>query len=339
MRLSRTDPNAPGIRRVRCGRGFRYLTADDQPADDLTVQRIRALVIPPAWQDVWICPRPNGHIQAVGTDDAGRRQYLYHDEWRRLRDEEKFDRALELSRLLPAFRERLRADLHTSGLHRERVLAAGLRALDLGVFRTGGEEYAEENGSRGVATLLREHVRIRRGELEFRYPAKGGIDRAVVIRDEALCRAVAALKRTRHAGSDRLLVYRDPVGWHEARAEDLNERLQELTGEEFTAKDLRTWNATVLAAAAFGAADRPDDTRDRKRVEAAVMREVADELGNTPAVARESYVDPYVITAYHEGTTIRSALRADLAGLADDTARDRLERAVARLLRGMRENG
>lgn len=341
MRLSRIDPSSPGIRRIRCGRGFRYLDADGDPiADEETLHRIRSLVIPPAWREVWICPRPGGHIQAVGLDDAGRKQYLYHDEWRRRRDEEKFDRALRLARLLPAFRKQLARDLETRGLHRERVLAAALRALDLGVFRTGGEEYAEENGSRGVATLLREHVRIRRGELEFRYPAKGGIDRAVVICDDQLCRVMAALKRSRHADSDRLLVYRDSDstanGWREARAEDVNARFQELTGDEFTAKDLRTWNATVLAAAAFAAADRRGAERDRKRVETTVMREVAEELGNTPAVARESYVDPRVIDAFHDGVTIRRSMPADLA---DDRTRDALERAVAHMLHKQQERG
>lgn len=333
MRLRRANTASPGIRRQRRGRGFRYLDHTGVAlTDTMVLARIEDLVIPPAWRQVWICPDPQGHIQAVGIDDAGRRQYIYHPEWRRARDKEKHDRVLLLARKLPDLRTAVEADLKDRGVGRDRVLAAALRILDLGVFRTGGEEYAEENGSHGLATLLREHVKVRAGGLVFCYPAKSGIQRTVRIRDDELVRVVKALRR---AGSDtdRLLVYRQNGIWHEVRASEINERFKELTGEEFTAKDLRTWNATVLAAVAFASAARPESKRGRDRVEAAVIREVAENLGNTPAVARRSYVDPRVIRAYERGLTIEAAVRRAHTGMKSQEAmRASIERAVVRLL-------
>ncbi|MBE1493760.1 DNA topoisomerase IB [Amycolatopsis lexingtonensis] len=256
-RLRRSDLRGPGIRRIRRGRGFSYVHPDGSPvADDELLARIKDLVIPPAWRNVWICPHPNGHVQAVGTDDAGRRQYLYHEQWRRDRDEEKHDRVLAMARRLPGWRESVAADLAGRGLTRKRVLAAALRMLDRGIFRTGGEEYAEENGTHGVATLQREHASVRGDECRFRYVAKGGLDREVAIRDAALASVVKSLLRSR-SGNDRLLCYREGGTWHEVHAADINERFKELAGEDCTAKDLRTWTATVLAAAAFA------DVRDR----------------------------------------------------------------------------
>ncbi len=292
--------------------------------------RIRALVIPPAWEDVWICPHPNGHIQAVGTDAAGRKQYLYHTRWRERRDDEKHRRVVELAALLPEFRERVEADLKSSGLTERRVLAGALRMLDRGVFRTGGEEYAEDNGSRGVATLLRGDVEIHDGALRFSYPAKGGIGRNVQVRDELLVSLVRALRRGR-ADDERLLVYRVGGERHEVRADDVNRRLQELIGDRFTAKDLRTWHATVLAAVMIAGAPEPTSKTALKRAEAAVMRDVAGQLGNTPAVARRSYVDPRVMSAYERGDTIAAALRKlDGADIMD--SREGIERAVVTLL-------
>ena len=296
--------------------------------------RIRALVIPPAWEDVWICPHPNGHIQAVGTDAAGRRQYLYHSRWRERRDDEKHRRVVELAALLPEFRERVEADLRSSGLTERRVLAGALRLLDRGVFRTGGEEYAEDSdtgtGSRGVATLLRGDVEIHDGALRFSYPAKGGIERNVQVRDELLVSLVRALRRGR-ADDERLLVYRVGKERREVRADDVNRRLQELIGDRFTAKDLRTWHATVLAAVMIAGAPEPKSKTALKRAEAAVMRDVAEQLGNTPAVARRSYVDPRVLSAYERGDTIAGALKK-LDGADIVAARAGIERAVIRLL-------
>jgi DNA topoisomerase I len=297
--------------------------AGGEPVPEETLDRIRGLVIPPAWRDVWICPYPNGHIQAVGVDDAGRKQYLYHEEWRRRRDQQKHDRVLALAERLPMVRKKIRDDLVSPGLTCERVLAGALRILDRGVFRTGGEEYAEENDSRGVTTLLREHVRLRGGELRFRFPAKGGIERVAVIKDEELARLIAALRRGR-ADDERLFAYRNGSGTRrELTAKDVNERFKELAGEEFTVKDMRTWTATVLAAAEFAALDPATSQRARKRAEAAVMRAVAEQLGNTPAVARRSYVDPRVADRFADGHTIEP----------ESADREAIERAVLELLR------
>jgi DNA topoisomerase-1 len=307
--------------------------AGQRVSDAQTLERIQGLVIPPAWRDVWICPFGNGHIQAVGLDDAGRKQYLYHDEWRRTRDEEKFNRVLVLARRLPTVRAEIQQDLTSSGLKRDRVLAGALRILDRGVFRTGGEEYAEENDSRGVTTLLCEHVRVRGPELWFHFPAKSGVERDAGIRDPELARLVAALRRGR-PGEDRLFVYRNGSGRRELRAGEVNERFKELAGEEFTVKDMRTWTATVLAATEFAAVAVPRSQRGWKRAEAGVMRAVAEQLGNTPAVARRSYVDPRVVRAFQDGRTIEATLRrAGRAGMADNDLRERVERAVLRLLR------
>jgi DNA topoisomerase IB len=171
--LRRSDLGAEGIRRRRCGRGFRYLGAGGPVTDPRGLARIKALVIPPAWEDVWICPDPRGHIQAVGTDAAGRRQYLYHDEWRAERDRDKFDRVAELGAALPRIREVVGRHLEGRGLTRDRVLAAAVRLVELGFFRPGGEEYAEENGTFGLATILKEHVTLAKGQLVFEYDAKG----------------------------------------------------------------------------------------------------------------------------------------------------------------------
>jgi DNA topoisomerase IB len=333
--LRRSNVHGNGIRRLRSGRGFRYVDHAGEPVRDSEVlDRIRALAIPPAWQDVWICPRPDGHIQAVGTDDAGRRQYLYHDQWRRARDAAKHRRVVELAKRLPDLRAAIDIDLAERGLRRQRVLAAALRMLDRGVFRTGGEEYAQDNGSRGVATLLRGDVSVHRGSVHFSYVAKGGAERKVRIRDGALAALVTALRRGR-GDEERLLVYREDGACCEIRAEDVNRRLQELVGEEFTAKDLRTWHATVLAAVALAGVERPTSERGRRRTEKAVMTQVAEQLGNTPAVARRSYVDPRVLAAWERGETIDDALAdlpADPSMLADDELRTAVEKAVIRLL-------
>ncbi len=333
MRLRKSKLSEPGIRRRRSGRGFRYFTPEGEPLrDEETLQRIKSLAVPPAWRDVWICPYPNGHIQAVGTDDAGRRQYRYHDRWRQERDEEKHERVVELAKRLPQWRRRVAEDLVKPGLGCERVLAAVLRMIDRGVFRVGSEEYAENNGTYGAATLLREHVTVKRDELTFCYPAKGGIERNITLSDAELAAAVKALRRAR-TGSDRLFVYRTPNGWHEVHADEINERFKEMVGDDFTVKDLRTWNATVLAATAFAAAEEVKSQRGLKRTQAAVMREVSEELGNTPAVCRKSYVDPRIVEAHARGRTIASAVhRLGHTGIRGDEDREVLERAVVRLL-------
>ncbi len=305
MRLRRSDPAGPGWTRRRQGKGFRYLTAQGETltADDIT--RVKALVIPPAWRDVWISPHPNGHIQAVGYDDAGRRQYLYHEKWRTDRDAEKFDRVLRLAPRLGKFREQVVADMRTRG--RNRLLAVALRMLDRGVFRVGHEQYAEDNGTHGVATLLCEHLGVRGDRVRFRFPAKHGVEVDEEIADPQLARAVRSLLKDR---TPDCRVF-------DITADDVNERFRELVGDEFSAKDLRTWHATVRAAEAFAHALR-ERGKPTKRAVSEVMKEVAEHLGNTPAVARKSYVDPRLVEAFEKGEVI---------GKGDP------ERAVLRLLK------
>ncbi|MEJ3659219.1 DNA topoisomerase IB [Actinomycetes bacterium KLBMP 9759] len=339
--LVRSDPSSDGLTRRRCGRGFMYLDRDGAKVADSVAARVKALVIPPAWQDVWICREPNGHIQAVGTDDAGRRQYLYHEDWRTHRDEGKHDRVLGLGRKMARVRTELRARMGQPGLGPERVLAGAVRLLDTGVFRSGGEEYAPgddgDEGTFGLATLRREHVRLHRGALVFSYAAKGAVDRSLSLRDPDLHRLVGSLLRRRGGGAD-LLAYRVGRGWHDVRAEDLNTAVKELVGKRYTAKDLRTWNATVLAAIRLAVAAEegvPGSDAARRRIVAAAVREVSEHLGNTPAVARSSYIDPRVVERFDEGRTVLPTLRrAGYPGPFDDDRRAAFERAVVRLVRG-----
>ncbi|WP_304108423.1 DNA topoisomerase IB [Mycolicibacterium bacteremicum] len=309
MRLRRSVLDGPGISRQRRGKGFSYLDPDGRPLEDADHRaRIKDLVIPPAWRKVWISPHENGHIQAVGTDAAGRRQYLYHQAWQEERAEEKFDRVLEMSTALPAWRERIAADLNGRGLSRDRVLALALHLLDLGYFRAGGEQYAEEHESYGLATLQCEHVTLRKGAVAFDFPAKSGVRRIWEIDDPEVLRAVRALLR-RDGPTERLLVCRNDSGWVDIHAADLNTRFKELVGDDYSVKDLRTWHGTVLAAAAFAEADPGETERQRKRAVSGVMKQVSEELGNTPAVARSSYVDPRVVAGYERGATIAAAAK------------------------------
>jgi DNA topoisomerase-1 len=300
--------------------------------DAATLQRIRDLVIPPAWRNVWICPYPNGHIQAVGTDVAGRRQYLYHQKWQEDRNEEKFDRVLEMSSALPEMRRHIAADLRRRGLKRERVLGLALHLLDLGYFRAGGEQYAEENNSYGIATLLCEHVALQKQAVEFDYPAKSGVRRTLLIDDPVVVRSVRALLR-RRGRTERFLVCRNGSSWTDIHAEDLNVRFKELVGADYSVKDLRTWHGTVLAAAAFVDADAGVNKTVIKRVESAVMKEVAEELGNTPAVARSSYVDPRVVEGYEAGLTIAAGVRRAARTKTPGERQEILDRSTAKLIR------
>lgn len=336
-RLRRSDPHGPGLTRARHGRGFRYLGARGEPLrDPAELKRIKQLVIPPAWRQVWICPYPNGHIQVVGVDEAGRRQYLYHPDWTARRDAEKFDRVLRLGARLPKVRERIAELVRPPGLGRERVLAAALRLLELGAFRVGGHSYAKENGSYGLATLRREHVRLRGGRIHVCYLAKSGQRREVAVADRESFAVLRGLLRRRDDNPE-LFAYRNGDGWRNVRAEEVNEFLRELAGPEFSAKDLRTWNATVLAATVLGEEERPGSRTGRKRAVAAMFRTVAEEIGNTPAVCRRSYVDPHLLEAYESGLTIRATVqRAGSTDLTLPEARDTIERSVLRLLRRAR---
>jgi DNA topoisomerase I len=328
--LKRVRCTGPGISRRRQGRGFTYVHPNGQRVrDDETLSRIRSLAIPPAWQDVWICPDERGHLQAVGTDDAGRKQYLYHDAWRARRDRQKFDRALRLARRLPAMRKVCDRDIASRGLTRERALAGAVRLLDLGFFRIGSEAYTEENGSYGLATLRRSHVRASRDTVRFDFAAKGGQRRVQTIRDPALARLVGSLLR-RDGGGPELLAYRDGTGWRDVRSEDINAYLKDLAEEDISAKDFRTWHATVLMAARLASQEEGlTSVTSRKRVVSTVVKDVAEALGNTPAVCRASYVDPRVIERFLNGETIELPRGRDLT---DDRVRAAVESAVLDLL-------
>ncbi|GAA3230418.1 DNA topoisomerase IB [Nonomuraea helvata] len=327
--LHPSDPSQPGFVRRRRGRGFSYLGPDGRPVRDrVTLDRIKALAIPPAWTDVWICKSPHGHLQAVGTDAAGRRQYRYHDLWREQQDQAKFDRVLEVAERLPAFRKAVDAQLEGRGLTRDRVLATAARLLDIGFFRIGGESY----DTYGLATLRMEHVTCANGIITCSYPAKGDILREVEVADPGACKVLRSLKALGAEGE--LLRYRHAGGWADIRSEDINDYLRDTIGYEVTAKDFRTWHATVLAAVGL-AVSKP--AGQKQRAVAWVMREVSEYLGNTPTVARASYVDPRVVEAYDQDRTIASVLTelgadADFGQLATAGT---VERAVIDLIRAV----
>jgi DNA topoisomerase IB len=334
-RLRRIDCSEPGIRRIRRGRGFNYEEEDGTRIEDReTLERISDLAIPPAWREVWICPLPNGHIQATGFDAAGRKQYLYHQAWRERRDREKFAGMEKFAKALPRMRERTDEDLRKRGLFRDRVLACAVRLLDLGFFRVGSERYAEENETYGLATLRKKHVRIERGAVMFDYTAKNSKRHRQEIADASVVPTIQALVK-RRGGGHELLAYRQGRGWRDVESEEINEYLKLAMGGDYTAKDFRTWNATVLAALELATNGHEAETKTaRKRAATAATKRVAEYLSNTPAVCRASYIDPRVFDRYDSGQTIRPALKRIASGLDPDEfpERERLERAVLRLL-------
>jgi DNA topoisomerase-1 len=332
VRLRYSNPSLPGFARQRRGRGFRYLDENGEPIDDPAVlERLRALAIPPAWRDVWICPWQNGHLQATGRDAAGRLQYLYHQVWREQRDREKFERMVEFARALPGLRSTVAEHLALRGLTRERLLACATRLLDRGFFRIGSAEYAEEHGSFGLATLQKRHVRLSvDGVMLFQYVSKGGKPRSQRIVDPAAYRVVKPLKR--RPGGPQLFCYRNGHGWTPVRSDDVNAYIREHTGGPHSAKDFRTWHATVLAAVALAVlGGRAKTETARRRVASYATREVSRYLGNTPAVCRDSYIDPRVFEHFYDGRTID----LDLDGIGDDIGEPELlaaEQAVLELL-------
>ena len=328
-RLRRVSPREPGWTRRRAGRGFLYLDENGNrlPAED--IERVRSLAIPPAWTDVWICRRPNGHLQALGVDAAGRRQYLYHPEWRIRQDELKFARVTRAARRLPAMRAAVLEDLADAEMTREKACAAAVRLLDLGCFRIGSDAYA--NGeSFGLTTLERRHVRRVGSALVFEFTGKSGIDHRIEVDDEPSRQAIETMRRRRDS-SERLLAFRQGRRWVELDAPTVNEYLKDRTGEDLTAKDFRTWHATVLAATALAESPEPGDTlSSRRRAIKAAMVEVSEFLGNTPTIARSSYVDPRVIDLYEDGVTIAAAVTRKHRN--PDVRQAGLERAVRRML-------
>jgi len=334
QRLRRSDCSGPGIKRRRRGKGFEYLDPDGERVTEREVlARIDELVIPPAWENVWICPYPGGHIQATGVDDRGRKQYLYHPRWRERRDQQKFDDMVTFARALPALRERIAADLERDGLGRDHVLACAVRLLDRGFFRIGSEDYAVTNETYGLATMRKRHAVVKGDVLLFDYPAKSGKRRVQAVVDAEVADTVRRLKQ-RRGGGDDLLAYKRSGRWADVRSSDINGYLKEITGLDASAKDFRTWGATVMAAVALAVAGPAAGTKTgRKRAISRAVKEVAHYLGNTPAVCRASYIDPRVFDRYRSGWTIRGALeRAGSADLARPRVRDRIESAVLDLL-------
>jgi DNA topoisomerase IB len=308
-----------------------HLDESGRPLAPEDVARCKALVIPPAWRDVWISPYPNGHLQAVGTDDAGRRQYLYHPEWRTRRDAEKFARMLEFGKALARARELVVTDLAREGMPLQRACAAAVRLLDLGYFRIGNDVYADENGSFGLTTLERRHVRRQQDRLVFAFVGKSGVEHEIEIDDRVVIEAIEVMRR-RRGGDLRLLSYKEGRSWRSVLPDLVNAYLREATGLEATAKDFRTWHATVLAAAALAETPEPGATQaSRKRAVAGAMKEVSSFLGNTPTLARSAYVDPRVVEAYEGGRTIASTTRRTFDN--PDERQAALERATLRLIR------
>jgi len=326
--LVRSDLRGPGITRAKTSEGFRYRdSAGADVTDGETLLRIKALAIPPAWTSVWISPDPLGHIQATGVDGRGRTQYRYHQLWREQRDAQKFTHMLRFANALPALRTATLQDLKRRHLDRDRVAAGAVRLIDLGLFRIGGEKYAELDHHYGATTLEKRHVRVTHDVLTFDYIAKEGKHRAVTVTDEAILPTVRVLARSRN-GLDTLFAWEHGDAWQPLRSHDVSSYIAERAGGHFTAKEFRTWNATVLMALTLANAGPAPTARTRSRVIAAGVREVAGWLGDTPTVTRASYIDPRLISRYESDGQLPAipALPAALPAAAE------AEAAVAALL-------
>jgi DNA topoisomerase I len=320
-----------GIRRLRRGKGFRYLGPDGAVVKDPAVrERIRRLAIPPAWTEVWICPVPHGHLQASGRDSKRRKQYRYHARWREVRDEAKYGRMIEFARMLAHIRARTEADLARPGLPREKVLAAVVRLLEATHIRVGNEEYVRQNRSYGLTTLRDSHVDVTGSKLEFRFRGKGGKEHVVGLHDRRLSRIV---KRCQDLPGYELFQYLDEAGERRSiESADVNAYLREIAGEEFTAKDFRTWAGTVLAACALGEMEAAASGRGAKTNVARAIESVAARLGNTPAICRKCYVHPAVVESYLDGSLAR-ALKRRAGALRDAGLRPEEAMVLALLTR------
>jgi DNA topoisomerase I len=331
-RLRRSDCSKAGIHRRKRGRGFSFEDAQGVTiTDEETLERIRALAIPPAWKEVWICLDPVGHIQATGYDEAGRKQYRYHDRWDQRRASQKYEAMREFAAALPRLRRLVRRDIELEGMPRERALATAVRLLDLGFFRIGSEEYAEANESYGLATIRREHVHRDGEEIVFDFPAKSNQRRIQAIGDEAAIVALEAMRRRRGGPAD-LLAWKEGRRWRDLRSADINDYIHEAIGNEFSAKDFRTWSGTVLAAAALAGEEKPASEAAAKRTVNQAVKTVAAALGNTPAVCRRSYIDPRIFDRYRDGETIDVGRRAAREGKMSERTRQKIEREVLDLI-------
>lgn len=295
--LRYVNDQSPGIRRLKNHQGFRYKDQNGLTiTDESVLARIKSLVIPPAWQEVWICPYANGHIQATGRDARGRKQYRYHQKWREVRDEVKYERMINFGRALPALRERVMGDLSLHGLPKEKVMAAVVRMLDLTGVRIGNEEYAKENHSFGLTTLLNKHVRVEGTEIELRFRGKSKVYHALKVRDR---RMASIIKRMRDLPGQELFQYLDEQGnVHSIGSDDVNEYLRAITGEDYTAKDFRTWTGTVLATLLLLQLTHYDSKTEAKKNIDQTVRMVAERLGNTPRICKACYIHPAVFDTY-----------------------------------------
>lgn len=316
---------APGLRRRRSGRLFRYVDADGAPVrDPATLKRIRALAIPPAWRDVWICTRDDGHLQATGRDARGRKQYRYHRRWREVRDETKYGRMIAFAKALPVIRRQVKRDLARPGLPREKVLAALVRLLETTYIRVGNAEYARDNDSFGLTTLRERQVRVRGRTLQFRFRGKSGVEHDIAFADARLARIV---RRMHDLPGEELFQYINGDGTaHAVDSAEVNEYLKSVAGEAFTSKDFRTWAGTVLCARALCALEPPRSITENRRSVAQAVESVARKLGNTRAVCRKCYIHPAIVESYE-----RSELGELMHGRSD-------EAGVVAVLRATRQS-
>jgi DNA topoisomerase-1 len=325
LRYVRDD--RPGVTRRAIKNGFRYFGPDGKPVrDEASLSRFRALAIPPAWTGVWISPWDNGHIQATGRDAKGRKQYRYHARWRAVRDETKYERMVNFGKALPKIRKAVDAALALPGLPREKVLATIVQLLEATMMRVGNEEYARSNKSFGLTTLRDRHVRIDGATVQFEFRGKSGVQHSVAVTDPRLARIV---KRTRDLPGQDLFQYLDDEGErHTVGSADVNEYLRTITGEDYTAKDFRTWSGTVLAAMALREFERFDSAAQAKKNVVRAIEAVARQLGNTPSICRKCYVHPVVVDAYLDGTMVDAIKARARKKLADDIRHLRPEEAA-----------
>jgi DNA topoisomerase-1 len=336
--LRYVSDNMPGIKRIRGKNGFRYVDSNGKPVkEEAVLKRIKSLVIPPAWTDVWICPWDNGHIQVTARDAKNRKQYRYHKLWREVRDEAKYERMIGFGKALPLIRQRVEEALALPGLPREKVLATVVYLLEATMMRIGNDEYARQNKSFGLTTLRDRHVRIDGSKVKFHFRGKSGIEHAISVQDRRLARII---KRMRDLPGQELFQYIDDDGRrHSIGSADINDYLHSITGESYTAKDFRTWSGTVLAAAALHELEQVETEAEAKKNVVKAIETVAKRLGNTPAICRKCYVHPLVISAYHDGTllkVLKKSLRkkqGDQTVLSTEASLTCEEKAVLSLLR------
>ncbi|HLX68399.1 MAG TPA: DNA topoisomerase IB [Verrucomicrobiae bacterium] len=319
--LRHVSDEKPGIRRERSGKSFRYFDPGGKVVhDEETLRRIKSLAVPPAWANVWICADPNGHLQATGRDDRRRKQFRYHPRWREIRDETKYARMITFARALPKIRRRIKKDLVLNGLPRNKVLATVVRLLEVSLIRIGNEEYARENKSFGLTTMRNNHVDVNGSKLRFHFRGKSGKCHEVDIHDARLAKIV---ERCQDLPGQELFQFLDNEGErHDVRSEDVNDYLREISGQDFTAKDFRTWAGTVLAAMALREFEKFDTKAQARKNVVAAIESVAEKLGNTPAVCKKCYIHPHVLDSYLDGTLV-------------ETLKQRAEKVISGSLHGL----